>query len=342
MGSTMLPTTDDRRLHPRRAVRHPLTLETAGGGSIGCESVDVSAGGMKVRSDARVPLGRVEVVIGDGLALEGAVVEEVLDASTGEVTARIVFDPAPPAAIDRVVALPDLAAAPSRTRHRTVAVLAASLVAGLVVAGGAYLASRGGDDTALRPTTPAAASSPAPVTSTPIEPAPIDAPPHVAAAAPAPATDVATPTPATTVVPAPRTASAPAPAPTPAAPASRIERTDDRTRVVVGSSAEDTSVQTTTRPSPEGDDVRLQLDVTPEPDGTTLPVSVRLENRSTETLTFEGGLRVTVTATGAGDAATTLASEITQLAPGESVRIDGFLDFGATGEYDVSAATEVR
>jgi len=42
----------------------------------------------------------------------------------------------------------------------------------------------------------------------------------------------------------------------------------DRTRVVVGSSAEDTSVQTTTRPSPEGDDVRLQLDVTPEPDGT--------------------------------------------------------------------------
>ena len=36
-----------------------------------------------------------------------------------------------------------------------------------------------------------------------------------------------------------------------------------------------------------------------------------------------------------------LTSNVTELAPGESVAVDGFLDFGATGEYDVSASTTV-
>ena len=334
-GSSMQPTAEDRRLHPRRAVRQTLTLEPAGGSSITCESVDVSVGGMKVRSRTRIPLGPADVVISadgdDVLSLHGDVVEEIIDASTGEITARIVFS-------DRTVA-----AAPT-PRRRGLAVLAGALVAGLVVAGGAYVASRSGDDAERPASVPAASTSPSVATG----PAPIDAPPRVT---PSPATTTPTAAPSVSAPPAPRPSATPPPpapaagtqAPAPAAPASRVEHTDDLTRVVVGETAEDTSVRTTTRPSPEGDDVRMQLSVTPEPDGTTLPVSVRIENRSSETLRFFDGLRVTVTADrdGASAATAMLASDVREVAPGESVTVDGFLDFGATGEYDVSATTTV-
>jgi hypothetical protein len=87
----------------------------------------------------------------------------------------------------------------------------------------------------------------------------------------------------------------------------------------------------------------MQLSVTPEPDGTTLPVSVRIENRGGETLTFPDGIRITVTAArdGVDAASVTLASDVRELAPGASVTVDGFLDFGATGEYDVHATTTI-
>ena len=352
MAPPMQSTADDRRLHPRRVVCHPVTLVSADGLLTQCESLDVSVGGMKIRSASRIHVGPADVVISaagdDTLSLHGDVVEEIIDATTGDSTARIVFRQAPAAAIERVVALPDRAAVATRSQRRTLGVLAASLVAGVLVAGGAYAATRGDDVEVPRTVrTAATASTPTP------ERSPIDAPPHVAAStAPSPAPVAAPPSviaAAPTPAPAPAPSAAPAPAPAPAAqpqpapaPASRVERTDDLTRVVVGETAEDTSVQTTTRPSPEGDEVRMQLTVTPEPDGTTLPVSVRIENRSAETLTFEDGLRVAITADGERDATVTLSSDVTELAPGASVTVDGLLDFGATGEYVVSATTTVR
>ena len=348
MAPPMQSTADDRRLHPRRAVRHPVELETADGLSIRCESVDVSVGGMKVRSASRIPLGPADVVIsaeGDAvLALRGEVVEELLDVSTGEIFARIVFEPAPPAALERVAALPDGVVGAGSGRRRTITVLAASIVAGIVVAGGVFVATRDGDDVAVGRTVPAASTA-APTT-TIAEPAPVDAPPRVANPAP---TVSDAPVPAPVDSPAPVTRPTPEPAatapaePAPAAPVTRVDRTDDLTRVVLGSSAEDTSVQTTTRPSPEGDEVKMQLTVTPEPDGTTLPVAVRIENRGAETITFPDGLEVTVTAfrDGAAAAATTLTSGITELAPGASVTVEGLLDFGETGEFTVAASTEL-
>lgn len=334
----MPSTADDRRLHQRRAVRHPLALEIDGA-SIPCESVDVSVGGMKVRSSSRIPVGPTDVVISaddESLALRGEVVEALIDASTGEIFARIVFLSTPQPVLERVVALPDRADGSPRLRRRPVAVLAAAIVAGVLVAGGAYAVTRDAPREDAAPATAATAPS------LPIGPSPIDAQPFAAPAAPlireAPIPALV-PAPARGPAPAP---SAPAPSPAPA-PTSRVERTDDLTRVVLGSTAEDTSVRTTARPSPEGDDVRMQLQVTPEPDGTTLPVAVRLENRSDQTLTFSDGLRATVTATrdGVSAAAVTLTSDVTELAPGESITVEGYLDFGATGEYDVSATAEV-
>lgn len=346
MPAAMPPLTEsDRRAHPRRALRHPLTLETADGDLIACESVDVSIGGMRIQSSSRVPLGSCEVIVssdgGDVLALQGDVVEEIIDASTGTVTARIVFLPAPDAALERVIALPDLGDKPSVPAHRRGGLLlAAGLAVGLVIVAGTLVVSRDDDDRV----TPAAAVASAPST----EVAPIDAQPHVPGVSPqtVEAPPVISDAPAATPAPIAPPAAESATPPTEPAPASaaRVERADNTVLVELGSSAEETSVTSTMGPSPEGDVVRLQLHVTPEPDGTTLPIALTLENRGTETVTFEGGFRATVTASqdGAASAATALTSEtVTEVAPGEVVTVEGVLDFGATGTYDVTAAVEV-
>lgn len=349
-------TEDDRRAHPRRRVRHPVSLETTGGTSIRCETVDVSVGGMRVRASSQVPLGACDVVIStdgeDILALQGDVVEQLIDVDTGELTARIVFRAAPVTALERVVGLSDLdAVRATPSRRRGMLLLAAGIAAGMVVAAGAIVATRdtgGGDDVA-----PAAAATAAPAS----EVAPIDAQPRVAVASPevAPGRQVVTNAPASTPAPvaAPSPASddaRPAPAPAPAeqtpTPTStaRVEHADNTVFVELGSSAEDTAVTSTMGPSAEGDHVRMQLHVTPEPDGTTLPVAVTLENRGDETVRFEDGFRATITASqgGAPTATTTLtAGEITEVAPGEVVTVEGVFDFGATGDYDVVVAVDV-
>ena len=334
--------TDERRRHPRYERRYPLTLESPDRASIQCESVDVSVGGMRIRSQSRIPLGPCDLVISaagdDTLALHGEVLEEVIDASTGEVTARIVFVDAPVAAIERAVV--------AKPRRRGTFVLAGAIAAGILAIGGTYVATRDdGAEPRSAVITPAAEIVPSEAPAA----APIDPPPTVASSSTAP---IPTPIELPTASPAPAPAAAPAAEPAPAppaepapapAPAPRVERSDDLTRVVLGSSAEDTAVMTTTRPSAEGDVVRVQLRVTPEPDGTTLPVAVTIENRGAETLRFPDGLRATITASQDGSAAaeTTLASDVVELAPGATVTVEGFLDFGATGEYDVTASTEV-
>ena len=344
----MAPLTDERRVHPRRTLRHPVTLETPDGAAIACESVDVSIGGMRIRSSSRVPLGSCDIIVSavgdDVLALQGEVVEEIIDASTGEITARIVFLPAPMTSLERVVALPDQGNEPSsRTRLRAWMVTAA-VAAGLVITASLVVTF---GDSPRGTATPTSAVAVTPLS----EPAPMDAQPRVpAVASQTPEPAIVTVSPAAT--PTPGGADAPAPVTRPAAPpadpvpssTARAERADNTVFVELGSSAEETSVTSTMGPSAEGDFVRVQLHVTPEPDGTTLPIAVTIENRGDETLRFEGGLRATVTASqdGVAAATTTLTSEaVTELAPGEVVTVEGVLDFGATGAYDVIAAVDV-
>lgn len=348
MPSAMPPIRDDRRVHPRRTLRHQVTLETPDGPPIACESVDVSIGGMRIRSSSRVPLGRCDVIVSadgdDLLALHGEVVEEIIDASTGEITARIVFLSGPSTALERVVALPDQRNEPSTRPRRSAWVVAAALATGLAIAAG-VLASSGDSPRPEATRTDAVATTP------PSEHAPIDAQPRVpGVASPTPEPATVTVTPAATTTPdgadAPAPAAAPAAPPTDPAPSStaRVERADNSVFVELGSSAEETSVTSTMGPSAEGEVVRVQLHVTPEPDGTTLPIAVTIENRGSDTLRFESGFRATVTASqdGAAAATTTLTSEaVTELAPGEVVTVEGLLDFGATGAYDVTAAVDV-
>jgi hypothetical protein len=97
-------------------------------------------------------------------------------------------------------------------------------------------------------------------------------------------------------------------------------------------------------PSEGVDDLRVQILVTPEADGTVVPVSVTVENRSSNVFTFEDGLVAVVTMTrddGSTSSVTLSAPSVTEVAPGGVVEASGSLDLGAPGSYDLSALVNV-
>ena len=345
MPPTMhVPRGDERRAHPRHPHRRPLHIQPVDRGLVAVESVDVSIGGMRVRSWSRVPLGACDVVLSaephDRLAVRGTVVEEMLDASTGETTARIVFDSG----------VRDLAEQAARTdreilvaRRRGLAVLAAGVVAVVAVAA---LVLAGGDERPADPVTTASRASEtdreASLVDAPPTPAPVVATTVAAPAAAVPPTPEPAPTAVAAADPAP--SPPPAPASTPTAAPVHSEPADNAVTVILGTSPEDTAVSSSMGPSPGVDELRVQLHVTPEPNGTALPVAVTIENRGAETLRFPDGLQAVISATrdGAVAGTTTLtAADITEIAPGQLVSLEGMLDFGATGEYDVAAQVDV-
>jgi hypothetical protein len=102
----------ERRRLPRRECRYQVALEFVGDDPpLLCETVDLSPGGVRVHSSTfRIPEGRCLLVLVTSdtsapIVLGGDVVEEVIDADTGEVSARIVFRPASDMARRRVTDL---------------------------------------------------------------------------------------------------------------------------------------------------------------------------------------------------------------------------------------------
>ena len=102
----------DRRRLPRRTCRYNIALEFVGDDPpLLCETVDLSPGGVRVHSSVfRIPEGRCLLVLvtsdeSPPIVLGGDVVEEIIDADSGEVSARIVFRPASDATRRRVTDL---------------------------------------------------------------------------------------------------------------------------------------------------------------------------------------------------------------------------------------------
>jgi hypothetical protein len=104
--------TADRRRLPRRECRYQVALEFVGDDPpLLCETVDLSPGGVRVHASVfRIPEGRCLLVLVTSdtsapIVLGGDVVEEIIDAGSGDVSARIVFRRASDAARQRVTEL---------------------------------------------------------------------------------------------------------------------------------------------------------------------------------------------------------------------------------------------
>lgn len=348
MAPTMhVPLGEERRSSPRHERRHPIAIQPVGGAMVDAETLDVSIGGMRVRVSSPVPLGACDIFLSgradDRLVIQGTVVEEVLDASTGEVTARIVFYDGARGVAEQVTAR--IGRDGRFSRRRWLAVLGASGIIVVAITAALVLANDG------EPTAgPVSTAVPAPLSEADRGPSTSSAPPETAltvvtTAPPTAPPSTAAPTPSADVPASPPTTGAP-PSPTATSPATAThsESADNYVSVVLGTTSEDTAVSSFMGPSEGVDRVRMQVHLTPEPDGTALPVAVTVENRGEETLRFPDGLTAFVSATrdGAVAGSTTLtAANITELAPGELVSVEGMLDFGATGEYAVAAQVDV-
>jgi hypothetical protein len=342
---TIVRSEDDRRRHPRRRSQHPLVLEMLVDEELfPCDTLDVSVGGMRVRSMEPLRLGMCDIVVfadtDDPLILMGEV-REILVSTPEFTTARIVFLPLLPdaAAAGHDLDTSGIALAASlrqdfadhRSHRRGLLLLAASVAAALVAVAGARIATSP-DDAMPEPT------------------AAVSTPPQVEPAAPStgmrpdstgsPRTTVTTTAPTATPVAAPApVTTAPAPVPVVAAPVTRTEGSDNAVRIILGTTSEDTAVMSSVGPSEGVDRVKVQLNVTPEPNGTSLPLEVTFENRGDEAITFTDGFTATITSMRDGvvtGTATFTASDVTEVAPGQTVRAPGFFDFGSTGEHDIT------
>ena len=332
----------ERRRHERRAVSVPVSVQGDDWhGAVTCESLDVSVGGMRLRSREALPDGRCVVVIDSSVALVGVVLESVIDIATGEVLSRVRFAETPPAAKRRLIDLTAEAGAATTARRRrpvlvfaAVAGLAGALGVALTVAGDGGSGEAGKEIALARVSTPTTALAAPDVAVAPtVDPAPAS----VVESDPAPsvAPQVAPPT----TVPAPAPAPAPAAAP---AMVTRQETSDHDVRVVVAPEGGQSSAASTVGPSDGVDPVRMQLSVVPEPRGTVFDVMVTVENRTDDVL--ELGDVAVVRASQDGDVVASVAlswGEVRSLAPGERAIVEGAIDLGAPGEYDLDASTEV-
>ncbi|HYD09752.1 MAG TPA: PilZ domain-containing protein [Acidimicrobiales bacterium] len=344
----------ERRENVRVAHRSLVSVAVDGHpGSIRCMTVDVSVGGMRVESDAPLPLGRCAVVL-DTVALVGEVIGQVIDVDSGLVSNRIAFSAVPPAASHRLAAITAPAAAGAgaaavavvparRTSRRLVAAGVAVLVVTLAVA--AAMVARGssptvpfevatGRDPAVTTTTTAAPASPSGSAPTTVAapPAVVPAPVPTTVAPPVAAVEPAAPAPSTET-------------PAPAAPvAPRAEQADNGVTVHLAEDPAETVVASQVGPSAGVDQVRIQLDVIPEQQGTTLPIAVVIENRGDVPLEFRDGLTTTVAATRAGSTVTEVVlrdAAVTSLAPGARHELLGTIDLGSPGQYALTATTPV-
>lgn len=336
-GSTSLAT-HERRRHPRRACEVPVTLLPAGGAPLACESVDLSVGGVRLRRNGRIPVGPVLVVIDDTLSVEANVVEELIDATTGEVTARVVF----------AIETPALAGAtPAARRSRRRQIAAALLAAATIGVVGLTL---DGDEDAPAPVTASSAIADGqerPIDRVPAAPM-TTAPPAAVEPAFAPVTEA----PIASVVPAPSPGHARAPEaiappavePAPPARVAVTEHADNQVTVHVGNEPSEHAASSTAGPSAGVDRVRIELGVAPGDAQGAFPVWVRIENRHEEAITFDGGLVLAVDATRDGASVHSIElrrDDVLQLAPGESVMVEGTLVLTEPGDHAVSVTTDL-
>lgn len=314
----------ERRQYPRRACRLPIVIVCDGvAAPIACETVDLSVGGVRVRAWSRIPIGSCQLSIDppDGLSFAGQVLDETIDMATGAVTARIAFGYAPAAARARLGALTGLVvAAPSKRGRKRV--LAISSLGLLVLAGAVRVGVDA--DTGTGSDVGAQAAHPGPVVG-------------AQELTTLPESLLAPPTEVTSGAP-PSTATSGAPAST----VTRVEQADSAVRVHLAQDPDDTAVASSVGPSEGFDDVRVHLDVILPQEGTALRVAVVVENRRSERLAFPDGLTGVVTATRDGGVAATatLSSDVAEVAPGEIVSIEGVIDFGAPGDYDLGVEVE--
>jgi len=336
------PTALDRRRYPRRACRLPVVVVASDGSTIPCESMDVSVGGMRVEGVAPIPLGPARVVVDDMLALEGEVLDDVIDVATGTVTTRICFE-AVPAAVTAELA--ELAALPPATARRVRgprarAVLAAAAVIGAVTVAGLALGSDLSPE-ALRTEAPERA-----LEATDVAP-PATAPAVVAA--PAPPTPTTGPEPEAPASAAshplvpPIVSESPAPSPTPAF-VTTTESADNVMTVTVSETPGESSAASTVLPSPDVDRVRVLLHFSPHAAEGGYPVSVTIENRGDTPITFGAdGAAARITAMQNGTIVhdvTAVRDDVTEVAPGGTISLDVLIAF-APGTYDLAATSDV-
>jgi hypothetical protein len=337
MRASVLRPDSDRRQHPRRACRLPVVIVGPDGGHVVCDSVDVSVGGMRVVGDERMPVGPVDVVIDELLALHGEVVEEIFDLPSGRVTARIVFASATPATTAELVALAELPSATPRVR-RARNLVAIAGVLGVLAVGGVLVRQASTPSGTAELTT---ATQPAVTTTVPDDDAPEPIPTSTSTTA------APTPTPTPTSVPAPA-AVAPTPRPvadTPPAPAfvTTTETADNAITVTISEDPAQSSGSSFVGPSAGVDRVRVELDFSPEATAAGYPVAVTIENRSDAPITFDGGATAVITATaedGTAHEVTVTRTDVTELAPGTTVRLDGVLPL-EPGRYDLTSEADV-
>ena len=316
-----------------------------GGDEVVCETVDVSAGGARLRSDERLPIGFADLVLGGDLVVPVEILEEVLDLDTGLTTARLTFVASPFEGDARsldVLARPSVVGRPRRHRL-VVAGVAAAAVVGV---GAVVLSIGGGDDPRLLKT---AVSRSAPTSSTVSPSSASPGASEVVVSAPvAPAPSEVAPVVEAVPAPAPATGSPSSGGPAPAAPApvlaTRRESADNRVTVHVGEEEGDVMVASAVGPSEGVDVTKIQLHVIPEPDGSVLPIAVVVTNQDDAALSFPDGVRATVTVSRDGAVVQELrigdGAEL-ELAPGESVEIPGAVDLDEPGGYEIAATVDV-
>jgi hypothetical protein len=137
----------------------------------------------------------------------------------------------------------------------------------------------------------------------------------------------------------------PAPAPVTAAPApvTTTETADNSMTVTVSEDPAESSGTSTVGPSEGVDRVRVDLGFSPEATDAGYPVSVTVENRGDDAITFEGGAAATVRATGEDGAVqqvTIARPDVTELAPGQTVRLEGAMPL-APGRYELTTEIDV-
>ena len=310
-------------------MRAAVDVVVPDGDLVPCVLVDLSEGGARVRGHEVIPQGPIQLVLGDRLGLDGLVVDELIDVDSGLVTTRIAFEAAPAAEVT--------AAPPGRRRGRAVLALlgTAAAVALLVIA-----LSNGSDDPGdADPDVggqPAAARRDVPASR-----------PDADQLVPGPSAEDGAPAPgqiqAPSVDPAPAPTPAPAsppPAASPAAPATVTtqEAADNSLTVTIAEDPAQNSAESSVGPSPGFDRIRVALNIDLEPTPSGYPVELTIENRDDQPLTFDGGLDAVFGARRDGAVVETVTlhrADITELAPGASAKIEGFLALAEPGTYQL-------
>lgn len=325
----------ERRRHARQELAQPVDLMVGDGEAVLGQLVDIAPGGARVRLAAPVDARSVRLVIDADLSVDGMIVQQTVDVDACDVLARIVF--APQAALT-------VAPAPGGRRRRAAVI---ALAIALVVVTVALVASRDTTDAGAENgagAVPSLTTRAVPTTATPtatstamtsavtVSPAAPTAPPAPAAApaAPAPAEDAARTPAAPAAEPAPTTVTASEPA-------------DSTIVVTIADDPADNRASSSVGPTTDVDPVRVLLHFTPDATEGGYPTAISIENRGDAPLTFDGGIDAVLTASRDGveiERVTLHRADITELAPGATVTLEGLLRLAGAGTYEIDGAVD--